>query len=244
MTTYQRGIFAILFAAGTTAGCEAVDRARSRFGTTDTIATVTGTGLALGLQTPGLLRPGDEGALRLTLTNHTDTVVSAIRLELIVPGWAEAMPPRVGERPVTMAAMEDGSTLFSYQMADMPLDPKGVQTVEQRIRVPASSIPSRGEVPWTRTVRARLVDGNGRALAEVLSELMLDSIAIPVARSLAGADTAGRRDRLGAVELGMNAVAVKQAVRTARDTTWMQEGTQQRGLVYPVGNGKIGRAHV
>ena len=239
MRAYQTAIIVILFAGVAPAtGCDAVDRARSRFGTTttDTIVTATGSGLALGLQAPPTLRPGDEGVLRLSLTNLTDTAVSHVRLELIVPGWAEPMPPRIGDRPVSMSALGDGTTLFAYRMDDAPLAPKQVQTVEQRIRVPASAALKRGSGAWTRIVRARLLTADARPLAEVESEIAVDSAAIAASRSGTEADTVSIRDRLGPVELGMTAAAVRQAAPNARDTAWSQEGMRQRGLLVPVAN--------
>jgi hypothetical protein len=240
MRAHHTTICATLFAVVVSfAGCDAVERARGRFGTTttDTIVTATGSGLALGLQVPPTLRPGDEGVVRLSLTNLTDTAVANVRLELIMPGWAEPMPPRIGDRPVSMSALADGSTQFAYRMDDAPLAPKQAQTVAQRIRVPTSGASLRGVGAWTRIVRARLLAADGRPLAQVESEIAVDSAAIAVARSGSDTDTAGWRDRLGPVELGMTAAAVRQAAANARDTTWSHEGTRQRGLVFPVANG-------
>ena len=177
MREQQPGSHVILFALiASTISCDAVDRARTRFGktTTDTVVTATGSGLSLGLHVPPALRPGDEGVLRLSLNNLTDTAVTQVRLELIVPGWAEAMPPRVGDRPVTLSALGDGTTQFAYQMHDAPLESKRVQTVEQRIRVPASgATASAGGSP--SLVRARLLTADGRPLAQVESQIIIDS---------------------------------------------------------------------
>lgn len=236
-----RTVLVTVFVAGmaTTAGCDAVERARTRFGkeTTDTVMTATGSGLALGLQAPGALQPGDEGVLRLTLTNHTDTAVSNVRLELIVPEWVEPMPPRAGERPVTMTAQDNGSTVFSYGAADAPLTPGQLQTVDQRIRVPAAGTVARGNAPWTRTVRARLLAADGATLAEVQTGIAVDSAAL-VSAAPATNDAAAitRREQVGPIVLGMSAAAVKQAVPNARDTTWLQNGARQRGLLVPMAN--------
>jgi hypothetical protein len=223
------------------AGCDAVDRARTRFGTatTDTIVTATGSGLSLGLQVPPMMRPGDEGVIRLSLTNLTDTAISNVRLELNVPGWAEPMPPRVGDRPVTMAASGNGSTLFTYPMDGTPLAPKQNQNIEQRIRVPATGSAAIGPESWSRIVRARLLTADGRPLAQVETQVGVDSAAIAAARTSVapGPDIPGARTRLGAIELGMTAAAVKQAAPGARDTAWSQAGVQQRGLLVPVSNG-------
>jgi len=226
-------LFLLVVAAS---GCEVVDQARDRFATTDTISTTSGSGLALGLQAPASLSPGEEATLRLSLTNRSDTVISQVRLELIVPGWAEPVPPRVGDRPVTMAAMEDGSTLFSYRMDDIPLDPQQVETVEQRIRVPTLGGMSAYPTGTARTVRARLLDADGALLAEVESEIALDSVGMAGGQS-PGANSVARRDRLGGVQLGMTVASVRQGAPMVRDTTWSQEGMQQRGLVVPMAGG-------
>jgi len=239
MSTFQT-VMVTIFGAGivATTGCEAVDRARTRFGkeTTDTVLTATGSGLALGLQAPGALRPGDEGVLRLTLTNNTDTAVSNVRLELIVPAWVEPMPPRAGERPVTLSAQENGSTVFSYGAVDAPLTPGQLQTVDQRIRVPAAGSVARGNAPWTRTVRARLLAANGGTLAEVQTGIAVDSAALVSESTTDDASAITRREQVGPIALGMSAAAVKQTVPNTRDTTWSQGGVRQRGVLVPIAN--------
>jgi hypothetical protein len=239
MRGYPAAIFVILLAGASSAGCDAVNSARSRLGTTktDTITTATGSGLALGLQAPPMLHPGDEGVFRLTLTNLTDTAVSHVRLELILPGWAEPMPPRIGDRPVNMSALGDGSTVFAYRLDDAPLASQRVQTIEQRIRVPASIASNRGGGAWTRRVRARLLTADARPLAEVEGQLALDSAVMAALRPSTAADTASIRDQLGSVELGMSAAAVRAATPNARDTAWSHGGAGQRGLLFPVGKG-------
>jgi hypothetical protein len=190
----RRGTIPLLAALlAATAACDAVDRARSRFAPAEPPEVVTtGSGLALGLQTPGVLRPGEEGTLRLSITNRTDSVVHRIRLELIIPGWAEPMPPRLGDREVSMAAMEEGGTRFAYRMDEVPLEPNQSQVVEQRIRVPASGPMTEGAVPWTRTVRARLLDSDGQVLAEVESDIGVDGLTAPEPVPDTAADTIPR----------------------------------------------------
>src|SRR5688572_15791480 len=167
MMAQQPGALMLMFAMlASLTGCDAVDRARTRFGntTTDTIVTATGSGLTLGLQVPPTMRPGDEATLRLSLTNLTDTAVSHVRLELVLPGWAEPMPPRIGDPAVTMAAGGDGSTVFTYAMDATPLEPKQNRSIEQRIRVPVSGAAMSGPAAWSRVVRARLLTTAGQAL--------------------------------------------------------------------------------
>jgi hypothetical protein len=237
--THRIQLPALLLAFVTMAGCDAVDRTRARLATPDTaaVATASGTGLALGLQAPGALEAGDEGILRLSLTNRTDTIVSRVRLELIVPGWADPLPPRLGDREVTLAALEDGGTRFSYRLDDTPLEPGQAETIEQRIRVPTSGVVGDATVPWSRAVRARLLDLDGQLLAEVESEISLAGVATNGTPSAAGPVTGPVRDRLGPVRLGMTGPALRQAAPAARDTTWSQEGMEERGLVVPTGGG-------
>jgi hypothetical protein len=218
-------------------GCEAVDQARTRFTSVDTVAGVArGSGLTLGLQVPGLMRPGEEGALRMTVSNRSDTIASGIRVELIVPGWVEPLPPRAGDREVGMLALEDGGTRFSYRMDDLPLDPGRSQTLEQRVRVPTSGPLVEGVAPYSRTVRARLLGSDGHTLAELESEIGLAGVpdAGPVGGPRATPDTASFGDRLGPINVGMTADAVRQAVPGARDTVWTVGGIQRRGIVVPI----------
>lgn len=230
MSTH-RGIPALLglVVLSTVSACDMIDRARERFGTTDTLAVAgAGTGLMLGLQAPGMLHPGGEAVLRLAVANRTDTTVTQIRLELIVPGWAVPMPPRPGEREVSMVALPDGTTRFAYRMDDTPLEPGQTQVIEQRIRVPgpdAADTANAPAVPRSRVVRGLLLDADGQALAEVQGEIGVDG---------ATADTTAAQvvdppDRVGPVRLGMSASAVRQ-VASARDTTWSQEGTPRQGV--------------
>lgn len=240
MTTRRPAFFLMMFSVlALCSGCDTIDRARTRFGntTTDTIVTATGSGVALGLQVPPAMRPGDEASLRLSLTNLTDSAISNVRVELILPGWAEPMPPRVGDRPVTMAASGNGSTVFTYAMNTTPLEPKQTHNIEQRIRVPVAGAIASGPGAWLRVVRARLLTADGRPLAQVESQVAVDSAAIAATRTVLGPDVVPARTRLDAIEIGMNTAAVKQAVPGTRDTAWLQDGARQRGLLVPVGSG-------
>jgi hypothetical protein len=230
MSTH-RGIPALLglTVLSTVSACDMIDRARERIGTTDTLAVAgAGTGLMLGLQAPGMLQPGEEAVLRLAVANRTDTTVTQIRLELIVPGWAVPMPPRPGEREVSMVALPDGTTRFAYRMDDSPLESGQTQVIEQRIRVPGADAADTADAPAaprSRVVRGLLVGADGQALAEVQGEIGLEGSA---------ADTTAARvvdppDRVGPVRLGMSASAVRQ-VASARDTTWTHQGTPRQGV--------------
>lgn len=232
MSTH-RGIPALLglVVLSTVSACDMIDRARDRFGTIDTLAVAGGSGLMLGLQAPGMVRAGEEAVLRLAVANRSDTTVTRIRLELIVPGWAVPMPPRPGEREVSMVALPDGGTRFAYRMDDTPLEPGQTQVIEQRIRVPAADAADTADTAAARAesrsriVRGRLLDADGEALAEVQGEIGLDG----VPSDTTAAPVVDPPDRIGPVRLGMNASAVRQ-VALARDTTWTQEGMPQQGV--------------
>lgn len=222
--------------------CDEIDRARTRAMPADTVATTAGSGLMLGLQVPGALGGGDEGVVRLTITNRSDTIASRIRLELIVPGWVEPSPPRPGDREVSMLALADGGTRFAYRMDETPLEPNQSETIEQRIRVPARGVVTDGSVPWSRVVRALLLGPDGEPLAEVESELSVDGAAAGDTVSTAATfDTGAQRDRLGSVRLGMSSTDLRQASAGVRDTTWMQEGMAQNVVIVPLGSN--GRAY-
>jgi hypothetical protein len=230
----QISLGAIVAALAATAGCDAADRARARFAGETPSHVATGSGLALGLHGPGVLRPGDEGVLGLSVTNRSDTAVSRVRLELIVPGWVEPAPPRLGDPEVSMAALEEGGTRFTFLMDETPLDPQQTQTVDQRIRVPLTGPYSEGVMPGSRLIRARLLGPDGTALAEVESEIVLDGVeTADTART--DADPPAARDRLGPVRLGMTNAELRQAVPAARDTTWEQEGMREQGVLAPLG---------
>ena len=223
------------------AGCEAVDRVRNRGVGVDTLAVVAPAAaaagpLTLGMHAPGVLRPGLEGTVNVSVTNRGDTLAQAIRLELLLPAWMEPAPPRPGEREVTMAASAEEGIRISYRMDDPPLEPGETQTVGQRIRLPLNSPVAQGIEPWSPVIRARLLTSDGQPLAEVESEIALDTLP-GRNRSLAAQGTRApeERERLGPVRLGMTPAALRQAVAGARDTLWTREGVRERGLVVPLG---------
>lgn len=233
-TAYGIPALIVLVMFSTISGCDAVDQARDRFGTTDTLTVAgSGSGLMLGLQAPATLGAGEEGILRLSVTNRTDTTVAQIRLELMVPGWAVPMPPRPGEREVSMAALPDGGTRFAYSMEGTPIERGGTEVVEQRIRVPAVDTAA-PDAAWSRIVRGRLLDAHGEALAEVQGEIGFEGDAPSFTTTAAAGE---RRDRMGPVRLGMSSAALRQAVPAARDTTWTQEGTSEQGAWVPLADG-------
>lgn len=226
--------------------CEVVDRVRGRGAAADTTAAAGGGGaLVLRLESPGMLRAGEEGTIRVSITNRGDSVPVGVRLDLFVPGWLEPVAPPPGGREVTMAATEEEGIRLSYRMDEPALRPGKTAMVEQRVRIPPDSPALSGGQPWGRVVRARLTGPDGRSVTEVESALTY----APATRGDSagtGADTAGApaaaapRDRLGPVRLGMTRTALRQAAPGARDTTWSAEGTTERGQVVPLGGG--GRA--
>jgi hypothetical protein len=229
------GVLAILAALLALPACEVVDRARSQLGTTDTVSVAaTGSGVMLGLQAPGMLRAGEEGVLRLSVTNRSDTTATDISLELIVPAWAVPMPPRAGDREVSMAALAEGGTRFAYRLQEAPLEPGQTQSIEQRIRVLVDGVMSGPDAPWNGVVRARLLGAGGEVLAEVEGHIGLSAA---VEAGMPPPDGAiHRRDQIGPVRLGMRAGALRQAVSSARDTSWTQEGSARTGAWVPLGS--------
>jgi hypothetical protein len=231
----------LLLLVAAASGCEVVDKVRERARGGGGEETASGGGMMLGLQVPGTLSAGQEGSVRLSLTNRGDSVPRNLRLDLLVPGWMELAPPRPGDREVTMAPSDGEGTRFSYRLDEPPLGPGETQIIEQRVRVPRDIPGAAGGRPWGRLIRARLVNARGQALAEVQSEVALDSVMLrsPV---FAARDTVEEapRDQLGPARLGMTAAQLKQAAAGARDTSWSQEGTTERGVVVPVPGG--GRA--
>lgn len=231
---------AFLLLLSAASACEVVDRVRGR---EDNVAasdaSATAGSLTLGLQVPGMLRAGQEGTVRLALTNRGDSVPQSLRLDLIVPGWMELAPPRPGDREVTMAADAQEGTRFSFSLDDPPLQPGETQVVEQRIRIPPDGAVDRGARPWSRLIRARLMNAAGESLAEVQGEIAIDSALLAVV-SDPGPDPGMLRDRLGPVQLGMRTADVRRDASGARDTSWTQEGMTERGILVPLGSG--GRA--
>ena len=219
------------------AACDAVDRVRNRGA--DTSTTAAAGPLTLGLHTPGALDHGEQGIIRVSLANRGDTAAHGVRIELQVPEWMEPMPPRAGEPEVTLSAADEGYTRFTYRMEDT-LPAGETRVIDQRVRV--APAPDHGALTWSRVVRARLLSARGQALAEIESEVGVQRGAVTDSAVTAEAppppEAAAPRDRLGPVRLGMTAAALRQAAAGARDTTWSQEGMEERGMTVPVGEGR------
>jgi hypothetical protein len=219
-------------------GCDAIDRVRDRGGDEEVVVdtsavSATAGGFLLAMQMPEALRPGEEGVVRLALTNRSDTVRSGISLDVLMPLWLEPVAPRPGDREVTIVATAEEGLRFSYQMDDPVIEPGQMQTVEQRIRIPLSASTTGGSASRSRIVRARLISPDGQPLVEVASQLTLDTTAgdsIPGD----GVAVAVDGDGVGPVQLGMTRAEVQRAAAGARDTAWMQEGMQERGLTVPL----------
>ena len=237
--TLRLRVFVLLLVCS---ACDVVDRVRGRGEAADTSSVPARAGtLRLAMQAPSVLRPGMEAALIVSVTNPGDTVPRGIRLDLLVPAWLEPLPPRLGDREVTIVTSAREGTRLSYRMDDPPLEPGKTQTIEQRIRLPLNTPVTRGAAPWSRVVSARLVSADGEPLVEVQSEIALDSTARgDTTRAQPGVRAAGPRERLGPMGLGMTTAALRQAAPGVRDTAWTQEGVRERGLVVPFARG--GRA--
>lgn len=213
--------------------CDYIDRARNGGETAVDTSGVTATagGFLLAMQMPGAIGEGGEGTVRLSLTNRGDTVPRGVTLDLLMPLWVEPLPPRPGERPVTMTAVAEEGLRFTFTLDDEALGPGQTQTVEQRIRIPDDAPRIGGGGPRGQIVRARLIDPNGQPLVEVASQLALDG---EPTDSIGGpGEAAVEPDRIGAVRLGMTRAAVAASAAGTRDTSWTQEGMQERGLVVP-----------
>jgi len=235
----QRGVH-VWAAAGLLAvvpACEVAGRGGGERADTTAVAAYDGP-MALQLETPAVLRPGEEGEVRVSVTNRSDTVANGVRLDLFVPGWIEPAVPEPGGREVTIASsIEDGHRL-SYSLDDPPLRPGQPVTVEQRVRVPSATPATRGAVPWGRMVRARLTGPSGRAMAEMESEVAFDSVAVDEGVLLGlTPGSVVRRDRLGPARLGATAAELRWSAAGIRDTSWTEGGTSGRGLVVPLEGG-------
>jgi hypothetical protein len=215
--------------------CDAIERARERRAPQEPTVSADAGPITLGLHTPGALAPGEVGIIRVSLANRGDTLAHGMRVEVYVPEWMEPMPPRVGDPEVTMSALDEVHTRFAYRMRDS-LPAGETRTFDQRVRVapPAED----GGLSWSRVVRARLLTAAGQPLAEIESEVGVQRGTVTdTDHAPAPAAAAQPRDRLGPARLGMNTAALRRAASGARDTTWQQEGTEERGVVVPLGGG-------
>jgi hypothetical protein len=225
--------------------CKIVDRVKDGGAPVDTAAAPAAAteSLLLRLEAPGVLRPGEAGTVRVSISNRGDSVPRGVQLELFVPGWVEPSPPAPGGREVTVGVTEEEGVRLTYRLDDPPLRPGKTEVVEQGIRVPPTTLTTRGGRPWGRVVRARLTAPGGRAMTEVESAISFDSAAVADSTAIVqdtAAAAAAPRDRLGAARLGMPVAELRRAAPGVRDTSWTREGKAERGVVVPLGGG--GRA--
>jgi hypothetical protein len=88
--------------------------------------------------------------------------------------------------------------------------------------------------PWNGIVRARLLGANSVVLAEVEGHIGLSS-ALSATEGVRNG-TVDRRNQIGPARLGMSGTALRQAVASARDTSWdSRAGENQRGIWVPLG---------
>lgn len=235
----QRGVH-VWAAAGLLAvvpACEGAGRGGGVGVDTTAVAAYDGP-LVLQLETPAVLRPGEEGAVRVSVTNRGDTVANGVRLDLFVPGWIEPAVPEPGGREVTMASSIEEGHRLSYSLDDPPLRPGQPVTVEQRVRVPPVTPSTRGAVPWGRMIRARLTGPSGRAMAEMESEVAYDTVAVTDGAQLGlTPGSVVRRDRLGPARLGATVAELRWSAAGIRDTSWTEAGSTGRGLMVPLEGG-------
>jgi hypothetical protein len=216
--------------------CDLVERVR---GTAVRDGTAAAGGVTLSLESPGMLRPGEETAFRLTVWNRADTAITQLRAELFLPAWMQPLPPEPAGTSVTMVSSGEGTHL-SYAVAEPPLGPGESRTVVQRVRTPAAN-GALAEVSLGRTIRAWLVGPGGQPLgAEVTSDLSIEGLeARPDADTAAGPAGAAppaeiSREAVGALRLGMSADEVRQQFPGTRDTSWTAEGMTETGLLVPL----------
>ena len=236
-----RAWIAILVIAS--AGCETVDRGEERAVAADSAGVRSEVGgMVLSLNAPGFLRPGQEGDVRFSILNRSDTTIAGVRAVLFLPGWMVPDPPERAGMPVTMVAADAGTRL-TYPIGEPPLQPGESRSIIQGIRTSAPA-GNAAALPLSGAVRAWLVNPRGENLgAEIQSEVALNSSApdadtadLPT-QSAEPARVSG--DGVGPVRLGMTMAEIREISPQARDTTWSAEGMTERGMVVPLDGGRV-----
>jgi hypothetical protein len=133
--------------------------------------------IALALEVPDALDWGEVASIRMSVANEGDGAARNLRIELFLPTWLEfsSVDP-VGTEVALLSTGEE--TRLSYIIGDPPLGPGDERTILQRVRVPPRGMAA-GQagvepsiVPQNRTLRARLVDAQGRTLGGELRTTM------------------------------------------------------------------------
>lgn len=234
------------------AGCEYTDRIRltDRDGDSER--------LLLSLQPPEDLDWGREGVIEIVVQNRADAAADNVRAELRLPAWLEFGPVRPVGTEMTVIGREDG-TIVTYRL-EPPLRAGESRSLQQRVRVPQAgpaqrpasdpareagamevrdTAPIQAPPPSDRTLRARLVTAGGEGLgAEVaMSVPFRGAPAAPLdgTSAIAGADDSRTltSSGVGSLRVGMARDEARRLAPGARDTTWLEDGTEVRGMLLP-----------
>jgi hypothetical protein len=175
----------------------------------------------------------EDVPVRVTVHNDTGAELDGVRLRLFLSfpldpsGAPEGAPP-----PSPLAASGEGVEL-EYTLGPIPAN--GRITLAQAVRTPPAGLEAgSAEYDGRRhfLVRARLVDRAGAPLGEAaVDTLRIRAGAEAVVGGCATADDVTVSSHgIGPVRLGMTAQALRALCPEARDSTWRQEGTAERGL--------------
>ena len=186
----------------------------------------------------------EEDTLRVTVVNGTDQPLAG-DLNLFVGSPVEVLRDSVrrGSAPPEPALTSSGEgTRLTWPLES--LAPGASAEFRQAVRMPPAPVQRRARAGTDTTtrfaVRAWVAAADGREVAQAADTIRIRAGSEVVAGGCGGVkDVAVTRYGIGPLRLDMLAGDVRTLCPEARDTTWRQEGTTERGLAvrlagYPV----------
>jgi hypothetical protein len=174
----------------------------------------------------------EEDTLRVTVVNGTDQPLSG-ELNLFVGSPVEVLRDSVPSDSAPALTSSGEGTRLTFPIAN--LAPSASGEFRQAVRMPPAPRQRRpnaeSDTTSRFTVRAWVAAADGREVAHAADTIRIRPGSEVVAGGCGGVDdVAVTRYGIGPLRLDMQAADVRTLCPEARDTTWQQEGTAERGL--------------
>ncbi|MBW3570427.1 MAG: hypothetical protein KY467_04915 [Gemmatimonadetes bacterium] len=176
----------------------------------------------------------EEDTLSVTVVNGTDQPLDGT-VHLFVASPVEmlrnSVPSRSAPPPALLSSGE--GTRVTFPLAS--LAPGASGEFRQAVRMPPAprqrSTPAENDTTRRFAVRAWVAGAEGQEVAQAADTIRIRAGSEVVAGGCGGvADVAVTRYGIGPLRLDMQAADVRTLCPEARDTTWRQEGTTERGM--------------
>lgn len=176
------------------------------------------TGMVVRVLAPDSMGWNREDSVRISVANHTGAPYEETQIEVFFTA-----PIQVDTAGVLAREQPDG-VLLRVPLRTLPSGESSLRV--WRFRMPPAPLPD-DSLPLRYIIRATLAGGDTVADTVYIrpgSEIVAGGCASP-------APPAAQRFGIGPVRVGIPESALRASCPEARDSTWEQEGTKERGLV-------------